>query len=644
MLKIAILSDPHLGFGAGTERSEDAFSNFEQALKAAIKEEPQPQFILLCGDIFHDKIPRQEILGKTIELFTRANKMLRTKPQILRRVKNGNSETVRDFIPPIIAIWGTHEKRHSESTNPVQILEKAGLLYCLHGESILVECGYDKIGIHGLSGVPEAYARDALKSWSPKPFTEGQNILMLHQNLKEAMPPVDFALEFADLPKDFITFFGHMHNTSQYTHPVSKKPIIVVGSTVSTQLQKIESETQKGYHVLEFGRERYDIKFVPIRTRPFYYKTLNIGKQKPAEILAELDQMIGKICKDHFFVDGEKPIVKIKLEGTLADGFRPEDLNLSPVLKDFEQKLILVVDKTSLASADAEQHSKLLEDIRDKKLSIDDIGLGILAKNLNLNIDAEKLHTVFHLLAENEIEQAEGVIEGKYEPKLKQADYVSAPSSEVIQENTPASENPIENGQQAQPATMDVQPPEEIQPVQQVQQPQRKAPDPTTLHLAESGMSLLGMAGKSSGKPSAPAPVRAPAAPQSQPQLRKSAPDPTTAKLAESGLSMLGMSSGPKRSSPASVSRPVPAPAVKSSADASAGLSMLASSDNKPKPTIRVKEQPGGQTIQKVAGQPHAKPVGTAPAPRKWKLGDEDDIVVIKKNAFDLKKWLNKGG
>ena len=275
MLKIAILSDPHLGFGAGTERSEDAFNQFEQALKAAIKEEPQPQFILLCGDIFHDKIPRQEILGKAIDLFTKANKMLRTKPQILRRIKNNNSETVKDFIPPIIAIWGTHEKRHSDSTNPVQILEKAGLLYCLHAESILVECGYDKIGIHGLSGMPEASAKDALKSWNPKPFTEGQNIMLLHQNLKEAMPPVDFALEFSDLPKDFITFFGHIHNTSQHLHPVSKKPITIVGSTVATQLQKIEAETSKGYYIIEFGREKYDIKFVPIRTRPFYYKTID---------------------------------------------------------------------------------------------------------------------------------------------------------------------------------------------------------------------------------------------------------------------------------------------------------------------------------------------------------------------------------
>ena len=123
MLKVAVLSDPHLGFGIGTERENDAFNNFEQALRAVIKEEPQPHVILLCGDIFHDKIPRQEVLGKVIELFTKANKQLKTRPQILKRVKGGNTEIIKEFIPPIIAIWGTHEKRHSESTNPVQILE-----------------------------------------------------------------------------------------------------------------------------------------------------------------------------------------------------------------------------------------------------------------------------------------------------------------------------------------------------------------------------------------------------------------------------------------------------------------------------------------------------------------------------------------
>lgn len=652
MLKVAILSDSHLGFGFGTERENDSFTNFELAVRTALKEEPQPQIMLLVGDIFHEKIPKQEVLAKTIELFAKINKLMKARPQVLRRVKDGKEDIIKEFIPPIIAIWGTHERRHTDSVNPVQILEKAGLLTCLHAESILVECGYDKIGIHGLSGVPDNYAKETLKSWNPKPFTECQNILMLHQNFKEVMPNVEPALEFSDLPKDFITLLGHIHSTSQHTHPVSKKPIIVVGSTVSTQLHKSEAEIPKGYYTIEFGREKFDFKFGQIRTRPFYYQTLSVDKKKPSEILYLTEQLIGKICKDHFFVENEKPILKIKLEGVLADGFRPEDLNLSPVMKEFEQKLILVIDKSYLESSGTEEHSKLLAEIRDKKLSIDDVGIEILSKNLSLNVDIQKLNNIFHLLSENNLEQAEAIIEGRYEPKLNHVEYVSpAPSSEIVQENTPTFENPMSQSVQEDPPPQ----PREIQPVVQSQPVRRSAPDPTTLQLAESGMSLLGMSGGS--RKSSPAPVRAPVAPQYQPQstpIRKSAPDPTTLHLAESGMSLLGMSSGSRKSSSAPAVRtaapsPTPsrAPVVQtqagkiSSVDATVGLSMLASSDNKPKPTIRMREQPGGQTVQKIAGQPHAKPLGTAPPPRRWNLSD-DEIITIKKDAFDIKKWLNK--
>jgi DNA repair exonuclease SbcCD nuclease subunit len=597
MLKVAVLSDPHLGFGIGTERENDAFNNFEQALRAIIKEEPQPHVVLLCGDIFHDKIPRQEVLGKVIELFAKANKQLKTRPQILKRVKGGNTEIVKEFISPIIAIWGTHEKRHSESTNPVQILEKAGLLYCLHAESILVECGYDKIGIHGLSGVPEPYAREALKSWNPKPFTECNNILMLHQNIKEAMPPVDYALEFADLPKDFITLCGHIHNTSRFEHPASKKPIIIVGSTVSTQLQKAEAETPKGYYLFEFGRERYDLKFVPIRTRPFFYETLTIKYQKPVEVLFEINKKISEIFKSQIFIEGEKPIIRIKLGGSLAEGFKLEDLNLGRVLSEYEQKVILSVDKSSLEAVDSAQHSKILEDLRDRKVSIDDIGIGILAKNLKLNVNPEKLSAIFNLLAEEELEQAENAIEGKFESSAEpQETYVTAEPEMPQQTAEPSESKPAEA-----PAEQEVQ--QQAQP-QMPAAPAKSAPDPTTLHLAESGLSMLGTG---SGVRSSPRPAtsRPAAAPVQQAPARR-AVDPETKRLAESGLSILG------------------------------------SSDHKAKPIIRVKEAPGAKTIQKIAGQPHAKPVGQAPPPRRWRLGDEDEIIVAKKSTFNLKRFLNK--
>jgi len=411
------------------------------------------------------------------------------------------------------------------------------------------------------------------------------------------MPPVDYALEFADLPKDFITLCGHIHNTATFEHPASKRPIIVVGSTVSTQLQKIESQTPKGYYIIEFGREKYGVKFVPIRTRPFFYENLTINSKKPVEVLFEIDRAISKNLKDHIFVEGEKPIIRVKLEGRLADGFRLEDLNLNKVFSDFNQKAILSLDKSSLETIDSAQHSKFLEEIREKKLSIDEIGLEILLKNLKLEINPEKLSMIFNLLANEDLEQAENAIDGRFEVRQEIKTEYTSPEPELPQEIvTPQPQTevqqPVTPEQVVRPATPQTQ-----------STPARTAPDPTTLHLAESGLSMLGTGNGVRSSPR-PAPAR-PAAPVQQAPARR-AVDPETKRLAESGLSMLG------------------------------------SSDHKAKPTIRVKEAPGAKTIQKIAGQPHAKPVGQAPPPRRWKLGDEDEIIVAKKSTFSLKKFLNK--
>ena len=491
MLKVAVLSDTHLGFAAGAERENDCYENFEQAIGLAIKEDVQ--LILLCGDIFHDKIPRQEVLGKSIEIFTRINKAMEgRRPALLKRVKSGNTETFKNIsLPPVIAIWGTHERRHPGSTNPVNILEKAGLLGCLHAESILIECNSDRLGIHGLSGVPEPQACDALKAWNPRPFEDCFNVMMLHQNIKEAMPPVDYSISFSDLPREFISLCGHIHNHSEHRHPISRNPIIIVGSTVSTQLQKVDSEVPKGFYIFEFGRENFTYKFMPIKTRPFFYRTLQVDGKTPADIFLDVGQEISSVLKENAFHENLKPIVRIKLDGTLAEGFRPEDFNFGKVFSEFEQKAILSLDKSNLVSADSGQHSRLLEELRDKKLSIDEIGTEILAKNLGLNIGAEKLGAIFQFLSDGEIERAENAIDGKFEVRPEASSPPQDAEPQITKEQYADIKKEISQIKQEQ-AIRKVE--ERILPVK----PAPSAPDPQIEQLAESGMSLLAGLGKQS--------------------------------------------------------------------------------------------------------------------------------------------------
>jgi len=396
MLKLAVLSDLHLGFAYGTERGEDAFVNAERAFSVALREEPN--LILIPGDIFHDKIPRPEVLARAIELFTKVNKSMKTKPILLKK---------KQLIPPIICIWGTHERRHADSINPVQILEKAGLVYCLHKESALIEAGYDKIGIHGLSGTPEAYVIDELKNWQAEPFAGAPNVFMIHQNFKELLP-IDEALGYKDLPKGFDLFMlGHIHWSLEAKHPLYNTPIIVPGSTVSTQLTKIESQKPKGIYIVELGRQKGNINFVPIKTRPLLYEKLNVAGQRPNEISVSIMQKINECLRRQY---DQKPILRIKLEGILAEGFSPADLNLNSIMKDYRDKIILSIDRSKVTSTSLEKQSKLLAELKAKKLSIDQLGLELLKSNLKIELDPGKLEAIFNFLAEGELDKVEELI------------------------------------------------------------------------------------------------------------------------------------------------------------------------------------------------------------------------------------------
>ena len=90
MFKVAVISDTHLGFAYGTERQDDSFNNLERAFKLALQEEPR--LILLGGDIFHDRIPKQEILGRAIEMFTKLNRVMSKKITVVRKLKDGKVE------------------------------------------------------------------------------------------------------------------------------------------------------------------------------------------------------------------------------------------------------------------------------------------------------------------------------------------------------------------------------------------------------------------------------------------------------------------------------------------------------------------------------------------------------------------------
>ena len=67
-MKISIISDLHLGFGQNTERDNDCFAAFQEAVEKSL----DCDLILLGGDMFDTRVPNTEVFTKSIEILRKA--------------------------------------------------------------------------------------------------------------------------------------------------------------------------------------------------------------------------------------------------------------------------------------------------------------------------------------------------------------------------------------------------------------------------------------------------------------------------------------------------------------------------------------------------------------------------------------------
>lgn len=351
-MRIALLGDLHLGFDFDGPRREDSFRQAQEALKLA----SEADLILLAGDIFDSRIPRQEVWARSLELF--------------ESLKGRNR---------IVAIAGTHERRNKSYTNPVQALEAGGFVRYLH----LQTAKFDdlEVAVHGMSGVPERYARLVLEKWDPRPLDGYLNILMIHQNLREYIYQGEDSTDLAmgDLPKFDLIVAGHIHVRDVTETPKGSR-LVLPGSTIRTQLKKGE-EDPKGVTFWEDGT----INFVPLKTqRPFHHLTLDFKEASPDEVKARVKEAIKGL-------DG---LVRVNLRGTLAKDFVPSDV----VLK-IQFKGILSIGK-NLTSEKYELERDRLVKMRRQELSPEELGIQILQAHLGQ--DPEEL---FELLRDGKNEE-----------------------------------------------------------------------------------------------------------------------------------------------------------------------------------------------------------------------------------------------
>ncbi len=371
-MKAAILSDFHLGFAEGRERSEECFEQASQALQLAL--ESKAELIIHAGDLFDDDVPSQETWERTFKLFAPL-KAAKASGLVVKE-KDGKKQEFNFSHIPMVAIHGTHECRGRDFKNALEVLESAGVLVHLHAATASI----GDLVVHGLSGIPEKKALDALKMWNPKPLPGKKNVLVLHQSIKEFLPFDDemiASISLADLPSGFdLIVNGHLHWSDE--QDLNGKKFILPGSTVVTQMKKLESERQKGIYLWDTESGSTEFKVLP-NQRKFFYKKLEFKEAGLEQVLGELEKELSALLSKNF---EQKPVVKIKLKGTLAKGLKQGDLSLKPIVEKFGGKAIVSIDR---AFTDV-SFAKKLEELRalqKSKKSITALGLELLEKNLS---------------------------------------------------------------------------------------------------------------------------------------------------------------------------------------------------------------------------------------------------------------------
>ncbi|MDY6778716.1 MAG: DNA repair exonuclease, partial [Candidatus Nanohaloarchaea archaeon] len=327
-MKIAVVSDQHLGFGWDTERQDDSFRNCREAFQRC----QDADVILLPGDLFDRKVPKQEVLGRAIDLF----RQFEDHENDVKVSQEGKKLSFRGI--PIIAIHGTHERRSEDHVNPIQLLEKMGFLAHIHNEQLLLEKEGETVAVHGMSGVPERYAPKVLQRFDPQPIRDAYNILMLHQSIENFVytDKDQPALKLEHLPDRFDAIInGHIH-WRNLDHWQEDRPLIMPGSTITTQINQIEAERPKGF--LTIDTQDNQLQFHALQeTREVYHREINVsgksGSQVRQAVQHEMDDIL---ATDH----RHRPLVRIVLRGETN-----ASISVTEIKQDYKDDALLTIGK-----------------------------------------------------------------------------------------------------------------------------------------------------------------------------------------------------------------------------------------------------------------------------------------------------------
>ncbi len=425
-MKLALISDPHLGTKWGTTREQDSFVQFREAVERSL--ELGAQLILILGDIFDTRIPRQEVWAQALRILSLP--LAHGKNNIrLERTIDKNPEEISPVAlrgVPVVALHGNHERRTRGLTNPVEALEAAGLLIHVHHNTLIFEDDGRRLAFHGLSNVPEQHAPNVLATWSPRPVEGAFNVLALHQSIGQFVYSNEEAptLDISDLPSGFDLYLcGHIHFRSETS--AKGKPLIFPGSTERTQLAKVEAEMPKGFYMMEL-EDRLGCEFVELKSqRDFRYAEMKFDEVTIAELNDAVRKKVRELLRLPRQNKGKPPLVRVRLMGTLAKEASRGEFDDRAVSEEFKDEAIVVVGKADLQAPGLGDKVQMLRELKERRLSMDETAMAILEDSLKeaAQVKMFDVRSLYDLLSSDRADEAlqsvYGVVDSLVKADLK---------------------------------------------------------------------------------------------------------------------------------------------------------------------------------------------------------------------------------
>jgi len=180
---------------------------------------------------------------------------------------------------------------------------------------------------------------------------------------------------------------------------------LIPGSTVVTQLEKNEASAEKGFFEVEIDKE-VKINFRKIEnSRKFFYEEM---KLEGDSIRDQIEERVKNILAQNFT---KLPIIKLKIAGNETDIL---DQDLRYIERKYDGKAIINFVK-DVESPEISKKIEFLRNLKDQKLSVEEIGLNILKKNLDeLSFDSSfDYDNTFKLLSDGETERTFKILVGE---------------------------------------------------------------------------------------------------------------------------------------------------------------------------------------------------------------------------------------